>query len=79
MDLLSVVNFAGAICTIIAAILVASNISPRIMIAGFSVFIAASLLWMLSGYLDNKSSLFIQNAVLLVINIAGIFRWIPKA
>jgi len=79
MQLLSLVNFAAALTTIIAAILVASKISPRFMIAGFSVFIVASLLWMLSGYIDNKSSLLIQNAVLLVINAAGIYRWLPKA
>jgi hypothetical protein len=79
MDVLSIVNFGGAVCTIIAAVLVASNISPKVMIVGFSVFIVASVLWMTSGYLDHKSSLLIQNAVLMVVNIAGIIRWYPKA
>jgi hypothetical protein len=53
MDVLSIVNFGGAVCTIIGAILVASNISPKVMIVGFSVFIVASVLWMTSGYLDH--------------------------
>jgi hypothetical protein len=29
--------------------------------------------------LEPKSSLVIQNAVLLVINVLGVWRWLPRA
>lgn len=69
----------AAVVTVIAAILVASNWSPRIMGMGFVVFIVASLAWMLDGWLEDKASLLIQNLVLLFVNIFGVYRWLPKA
>lgn len=79
MDLLTLVNAAATVTTITAAVLVASNFSPSIMVSGFATFVAASGLWMVSGYLDGTISLVIQNAVLLVINAVGIYRWLPRA
>lgn len=49
------------------------------MVAGFSVFVAASIAWIIDGWLESKPSLIIQNAVLLGVNIFGIWRWLPKA
>jgi hypothetical protein len=42
------------------------------------VFIAASIAWLLDGWVEDKASLMIQNAVLLLVNIAGVIRWLPK-
>lgn len=70
--------FASA-TTVVAAILVAINVSPKVTVAGFVVFIAASIAWMADGWLDDKASLLIQNAILLLVNIAGVWRWLPKA
>ena len=77
MDLMLVRGFA-AVTTVIAAVLVASNWSPKTMVTGFLVFIVASLAWMLDGWLEGKASLIIQNAVLLLVNLFGVFRWLPK-
>lgn len=71
-------NAAASVTTIVAAILVASNYSAIVMVSGFVTFVGASVLWMVSGYLDGTTSLIIQNAVLLVINAVGIVRWLPK-
>ena len=46
---------------------------------GFGVFTFASIAWMVDGWLDGKASLLIQNAALLLINVAGIYRWLPRA
>ncbi len=70
--------FAAA-TTVIAAIMVAANWSARVMVAGFGLFIVASIAWMLDGWLENKASLLIQNAILLLVNIAGVWRWLPRA
>jgi hypothetical protein len=53
--------------------------NARITIAGFMIFIVASLAWMVDGWLESKASLVIQNAILLLINAAGVWRWFPKA
>jgi hypothetical protein len=48
------------------------------MVAGFVIFVIASLLWIASGHLGETPSLIIQNVVLLLINIVGIWRWLPR-
>lgn len=78
MDFLAILNGIAAVVTVIAAVLVASNYSPRTMVVGFSTFVVASVLWMVAGYIDAKLSLVFQNAVLLVVNVVGIWRWLPK-
>jgi hypothetical protein len=78
MDFLAILNGIAAVVTVVAAVLVASNYSPRTMVVGFSTFVVASVLWMIAGYIDAKLSLVFQNAVLLVVNVVGIWRWLPK-
>jgi hypothetical protein len=79
MDILSLLRAGAAILTIIAALLVAGNWSPRTMVLGFTIFIVASIAWIVDGWLEDKLSLLIQNIVLLGINIFGVWRWLPKA
>jgi len=68
-----------AAATILAAALVAVNWNARVTVSGFTVFIVASIAWMTDGWLESKSSLLIQNAVLLLIDGLGIWRWLPSA
>ena len=35
--------------------------------------------WMADGWFESKSSLVIQNVILLFINILGVWRWLPRA
>lgn len=69
----------AAVLTIVAACMVASNWSPKTMVAGFSVFVLASIAWIIDGWLEGKASLVLQNVVLLAVNVFGIWRWLPKA
>jgi hypothetical protein len=59
--------------------MVAANVSARTMVFGFSILILASIAWIADGWLEGKASLVIQNAVLLLVNILGVWRWLPKA
>jgi hypothetical protein len=34
---------------------------------------------MADGWLESKTSLVIQNVILLLINVLGVWRWLPKA
>lgn len=70
---------SAAVMTVIAAALVAANWSARLVVAGFIIFIIASLAWMIDGWLESKAPLVIQNGVLLLINVLGVWRWLPKA
>jgi len=79
MDAMMVLRNFAAATTIIAAALVAANWSARAMVAGFLIFIVASVAWMADGWLENKASLVIQNMILLAINILGVWRWFPRA
>ena len=76
---MEVLRLFASVTTVVAAILVAINVSPKVTVAGFLVFIAASIAWIADGWFDNKASLLFQNAILLLVNIAGVWRWLPKA
>ena len=79
MDWFDVLHAAAAVMTVVAAVLVAVNASARVTAAGFIVFVFASISWILAGWSDRSPSLVIQNTILLLVNIAGVYRWLPRA
>ena len=79
MDELIILRTFAAVTTVTAAALVAANLNAGVTVAGFAIFIVASIAWMLDGWLESKTSLIIQNAVLLLINVVGVWRWLPRA
>jgi hypothetical protein len=79
MDELMILRTFAAVTTVLAASLVAANLNARITVAGFMIFIVASVAWMVDGWLEAKTSLVIQNVILLLINVIGVWRWSPKA
>jgi len=79
MDSLEWLRLMAAALTTIGAVMVALNWSPLVTVFGFVVFIGASIAWLIDGWLEDKASLWIQNAVLLAVNIAGVYRWLPRA
>lgn len=79
MDDQMILRTFAAVATVLAAALVAANYNARVTVAGFVIFIIAAIAWMADGWLENKASLVIQNAVLLLINALGVWRWLPKA
>ena len=79
MDGMVLLRIFAAVTTVVAAALVAANWNARVIVAGFALFIVASLAWMADGWLESKASLIIQNVILLIINVLGIRRWLPRA
>jgi len=69
----------AAVTTVLPASLVAANLNAGVTVAGFMIFIVASIAWMADGWLETKASLVIQNLILLLINAIGVWRWFPKA
>ena len=79
MDELMILRTFAAVTTVLAASLVAANLNAPVTVAGFMMFIVASIAWMIDGWLEGNASLVIQNVILLVINVIGVWRWVPKA
>ena len=79
MDELMILRTFATVTTVLAASLVAANLNARVTVAGFIIFIVASIAWMVDGWLETKASLVIQNVILLLINVIGVWRWLPKA
>lgn len=79
MDELSALRTLATCTTVLGAAMVAANANARITVVGFATFVIASLAWMADGWFENKSSLVIQNMILLLINALGIWRWLPRS
>jgi hypothetical protein len=75
MEPMMILRALAAVLTVLAA----ANVRDRSMVCGFSIFILASIAWIADGWLEDKASLVIQNAILLLINMLGVWRWLPKA
>lgn len=52
MDSMELLRLVGSVTTVVGAILVALNWSPRVTVAGFGIFIIASTAWMIDGWLE---------------------------
>jgi hypothetical protein len=73
-----VLRWGAALATILAASLVAWRGPPLLTAAGFAVFTCASILWIAASLVDGEPALLLQNAVLLGINLFGLWRWARK-
>ena len=76
MHLSSAIQWFSTGAAMIAAVVVAARFTPRITGYGFVVFTASSLGWIAAGAMTGMSSLVVQNVVLTVINMVGVYRWL---
>jgi nicotinamide riboside transporter PnuC len=63
---------------IIAAIMISVDAGRKITGWGFVVFTASSLSWIVVGIGEGEPPLSLQNVVLTVINVVGIYRWLIR-
>ncbi|TFL16102.1 hypothetical protein [Jannaschia formosa] len=75
MDLVEWVRWAAAILTIVAALSVAWGEPARLVAWGFVMFTVAAVLWIAAAVVDGKWAILAQNAVLLAVNLWGVWRW----
>jgi len=76
--MIELLRWAASLATIVAAILVAANVSVKLSGMGFIIFSAASILWVIIGVVDDEPALTIQNIALTLINLAGIYRYLIR-
>ena len=64
--------------TVTAALITASNLGARITGYGFIVFLFGSIAWLSVGMMTGQPALLWTNAVLTLLNIFGIWRWLGR-
>jgi hypothetical protein len=73
-----VISWIATVATVIAASMTAANLGSRITGYGFCVFLVGSLSWLASGLMTDQPALVWTNAVLTVLNVFGIWRWLGR-
>lgn len=70
----------GAIGTIVAAALIATNLGRRVTGWAFVLFVAVSISWIIAGFLTDNQPITIQNAAMLLVNAWGVYQYLlnPK-
>ena len=71
-----IASWVAPIATTIAALMVAINAGSKITGYGFIVFCVGSIAWALVGWATDQMNLVWQNAILLVINLIGVWQWL---
>ena len=71
-----IASWVAPITTTLAAIMVAANLGARITGVGFIVFSVGAVAWMVIGLATGQANLVWQNAILLAINLLGVWRWL---
>jgi len=70
--------WVATVATIIGAFLTAANLGARVTGSGFAVFLVGSLSWLATGLMTDQPALTWTNAVLTLLNIFGIWRWLGR-
>jgi len=71
-------SWAATATTIVAALMTASNLGARVTGYGFAVFTLGAVFWIAVGALTDQPALLWTNAVLLVVDIFGVWRWLGR-
>jgi nicotinamide riboside transporter PnuC len=71
-----ILRWAASVGTIGAGLILAARVRPRITGWAFVVLSGASIIWIVVGYLTAEYALMVQNVVVTLINVFGIYRWL---
>lgn len=75
--MLDILEWYGAISAVVAASIVAANLSPRITGWAFVLFVTSSLALLSWGFLsEDANGIAWQNVCLLLINALGVYRYL---
>lgn len=73
-----VAGWIAPIATMLAAMMTAANLGPRITGWGFVVFLVGSIAWATVGIVTGQTNLLWANGFLTLVNIVGIWRWLGR-
>ena len=69
-----IIQWTATLTGIVAAIMVAGKFGERISGWGFLIFTVSSIAWITFASIKGEPPLAIQNAVLLAVNLFGVYR-----
>ena len=78
MNPADIAGWVAPAATMIAAMMTAANLGPKVTGWGFVVFTVGSIAWTTIGIIDGPTSLVVANAFLTVVNFVGIWRWLGR-
>lgn len=78
MGLADILKWLAMGCTICGAGMTAADLGRRATGWGFAVLAAGSAFWLTSAQMERESQLGLTNIVLLVLNAAGVYRWLVR-
>lgn len=73
-----IVSWVATVATVTAATMTASNLGARITGYGFAVFTLGSISWLAAGLMTDQPALVWTNAVLTLLNLFGVWRWLGR-
>lgn len=73
-----IVGWVAPACTMIAAVMTASNLGARVTGWGFVVFSVGSVCWAIVGLATGQQNLLWTNGFLTLVNVIGIWRWLGR-
>ncbi|MEO6432581.1 MAG: PRC-barrel domain containing protein [Sphingomicrobium sp.] len=76
--MIEIIQWVATAATIAAALITASSLGARITGIGFGIFLIGSLAWLATGIVTGQSALVWTNAVLTLLNIFGMLRWLGR-
>ncbi len=78
MGLAEILKWMATGCTICGAGMTAADLGRRATGWGFAVLATGSACWLGAAQLEQESQLGLTNLVLLVLNAAGVYRWLVR-
>lgn len=72
------ISWVATAATIVAALMTASNLGSRVTGYGFAVFTVGALCWIGVGAMTGQPALLWTNAVLLLVDNFGVWRWLGR-
>ncbi len=73
-----IAGWIAPIATMVAAMMTAANLGPRVTGWGFIVFTVGSIAWSVVAVLSGQQNLLWSNGFLTVVNLVGIWRWLGR-
>lgn len=78
MTIADLAGWVAPAATMIAAMMTAANLGPKVTGWGFVVFTVGSIAWTTIGIMSGPTNLVVANSFLTVVNLVGIWRWLGR-
>jgi hypothetical protein len=70
------ISWVATVATVLAALMTAANLGPRVTGYGFAVFTVGAVCWIVVGVSNGQPALTWTNVVLVLLDVFGVWRWL---